>query len=99
MQNDVTAASKFGKAEHDLWWPTVSANGVVGAAPVRDDHISNWYGGVGVNINIPVFNGFLFNARAKSADLDTELNANDCRICRIMSLETSEWLARYRQGL
>jgi outer membrane protein len=26
-----------------------------------------------VNINIPVFNGFLFNARAKSADLDTEV--------------------------
>ncbi len=73
MQNDVAAASKFGKAEHDLWWPTVSADGVVGAAPVRDDHISNWYGAVGVNINIPVFNGFLFNARAKNADLESEL--------------------------
>jgi outer membrane protein len=72
-QNDVTAASKFSKAEHDLWWPTVSANGVVGSAPVRDDHISNWYGALGVNINIPVFNGFLFNARAKSADLETEM--------------------------
>lgn len=73
LQNDVTAASKFSKAEHDLWWPTVSANGVVGTAPVRDDHISSWYGAVGVNINIPVFNGFLFNARAKSADLETEM--------------------------
>jgi outer membrane protein len=73
LQNEVTAASKFGKAEHDLWWPTVSATGVVGAAPVRDDHISNWYGAVGVNINIPVFNGFLFNARAKSADLVTDV--------------------------
>ena len=73
LLNDVTAASKFSKAEHDLWWPTVSANGVVGSAPVRDDHISNWYGAVGVNINIPVFNGFLFNARAKSADLETEM--------------------------
>ncbi len=73
LQNDVTAASKFSKAEHDLWWPTVSANGVVGSAPVRDDHISIWYGAVGVNINIPVFNGFLFNARARSADLETEM--------------------------
>jgi len=73
LQNEVTAASKFDKAEHDLWWPTISANGVVGSAPVRDVHISNWYGAVGVNINIPVFNGFLFNARAKSADLETEL--------------------------
>lgn len=64
LEDQVTAASKYGKAEHDLWWPTVSASGVVGLAPVRDDHISNWYGAVGVNINIPIFNGFLFNARA-----------------------------------
>ena len=72
LQEEVTAAAKFSKAEHDLWWPTVNAAGVVGLAPVRDDHISSWYGAVGVNINIPVFNGFLFNARAKSADLETE---------------------------
>lgn len=73
LEDDVTAATKFSKAERDLWWPTISANGVVGSAPVRDDHISNWYGAVGVNINIPLFNGFLFNARAKSADLETEM--------------------------
>jgi outer membrane protein len=73
MQNEVIAAEKFGRSEHDLWWPTVNATGVVGQAPVRDDHIPSWYGGVGVNINIPVFNGFLFNARAKSADLETEV--------------------------
>jgi outer membrane protein len=73
MQNEVIAAEKFGRSEHDLWWPTVNATGVVGQAPVRDDHIPSWYGAVGVNINIPVFNGFLFNARAKSADLETEM--------------------------
>jgi outer membrane protein len=73
LQNEVTSASKFSKAEHDLWWPTVTAGGVVGEAPVRDVHIPNWYGAAGVNINIPVFNGFLFNARAKSADLATEV--------------------------
>lgn len=73
LEDEVTAATKFSKAEHELWWPTVSASGVVGAAPIRNDNISNWYGAAGVNINIPVFNGFLFNARAKSADLDTEV--------------------------
>jgi outer membrane protein len=73
LQDEVAAATKFSKAEHDLWWPTVSASGVVGAAPIRNDNITNWYGAAGVNINIPVFNGFLFNARAKSADLDTEV--------------------------
>jgi outer membrane protein len=74
LQDEVDAAEKFGSAEHDLWRPTVSALGVVGEAPVRDDHIPNWYGAVGVNINIPVFNGSLYNARAKAADLQTEVN-------------------------
>ena len=73
LADEVSAATKFSKAEHDLWRPTVNALGVVGLAPVRDDHVSNWYGAVGVNINIPVFNGFLFNARAKTADLETEV--------------------------
>lgn len=73
LEFQVESAQKFGSAEHDLWRPSVNALGVVGEAPVRDDHIPNWYGAVGVNINIPVFNGFLFNARAKAADLQTEV--------------------------
>jgi outer membrane protein len=72
LQFEVESAQKFAGAEHDLWRPTVEALGVVGQAPVRDDHIPSWYGAVGVNINIPVFNGFLYNARAKVADLQTE---------------------------
>jgi outer membrane protein len=72
LQFEVESAQKFAGAEHDLWRPTVNALGVVGQAPVRDDHIPSWYGAVGVNINIPVFNGFLYNARAKVADLQTE---------------------------
>jgi len=72
LQDQVTSAEKFGHAEHDLWRPTVSALGTVGVAPVRNDALPNWYGAVGVNINIPVFNGFLYNARAKTADLQTE---------------------------
>jgi outer membrane protein len=74
LQDQVAAAQKFSSAEHDLQRPTVTALGVVGEAPVRDNHIPNWYGAVGVNINIPIFNGFLFTARAKSADLETDVN-------------------------
>jgi outer membrane protein len=74
LQYSVESARKNGNAEHDLWRPTVSALGVVGEAPVRDHHIPNWYGAVGVNINIPIFNGFLYNARARTADLQTEMN-------------------------
>jgi outer membrane protein len=74
LQFEVESAQKFSSAEHDLWRPSVNALGVVGEAPVRDDHIPNWYGAVGVNVNIPVFNGFLYNARAKAADLQAEVN-------------------------
>jgi outer membrane protein len=69
MRLEEQSAEKFRKAEHDLWRPTIGAIGVVGEAPVRDDHIPNWYGAAGVNIQIPVFNGFLNNARGKTADL------------------------------
>jgi len=72
LRNEVLAAEKFGRAEHDLWWPTVTALGAVGGAPVRDPNITSRYGAAGVNVNIPVFNGFLFNARSKSADLATQ---------------------------
>jgi outer membrane protein len=73
LQFQVEAAQKNSNAEHDLWRPTVSALGVAGIAPVRDPQIHNWYGAVGININIPVFNGFLNNARAKTADLQAEV--------------------------
>lgn len=80
QQFQVESAQKFGKAEHDLWMPSVNALGVVGDTPVRDDHITpNWYGAVGVNINIPIFNGFLYNSRAKAADLQTEVNRQKLR--------------------
>jgi outer membrane protein len=72
LQFEVESAQRFGSAEHDLLRPTVEALGVVGQAPIRDNHIPSWYGAVGVNINIPVFNGFLYNARGKAADLQTE---------------------------
>lgn len=79
LQFEVESAQKLSSAEHDLWRPTVNALGVVGEAPVRDNHIPNWYGAVGVNVNIPVFNGFLYNARAKTADLQTEANRQRLR--------------------
>jgi outer membrane protein len=74
LQQEVQSTQKFSSAEHDLWRPTVSALGVVGEAPVRDSHIPNWYGAVGVNINIPVFNGSLYSARAKAADLQSDVS-------------------------
>jgi outer membrane protein len=70
LNHNYTAARQFSTAERDLWMPTVSALAAVGGTPVRADQIqSSWYGAVGANISIPVFNGFLYNARAQEAKL------------------------------
>jgi outer membrane protein len=66
------SAEKFRKAEHDLLLPSVRAMGAVGVAPIRNDHLSQWFGAVGVNVEIPVFNNFLFVPRAREADLRAE---------------------------
>jgi outer membrane protein len=63
------SAEKLKASERDSLFPTIAALGAVGGTPVRDDHLSPWYGAAGVNMEIPVFNGFLFSARAKEADL------------------------------
>ena len=54
LRDQVQAAEKFGHAEHDLWRPNVSALGVVGLAPSRDDHVSSWYGAAGRSEKFPV---------------------------------------------
>jgi outer membrane protein len=69
LNEQFEASEKYSKAEHELWRPTISALGAVGGAPVRSDSInSSWYGAAGVNINVPLFTGGLYSARAKEAD-------------------------------
>ena len=64
------AQQRFARAEHELNRPNISALAAVGGTPVRADQITTpWYGAVGVNMSIPIFNGFLFSGRAHEADL------------------------------
>lgn len=72
MQFELQSAQKYHSAQHDANYPTISALGVVGESPVRNDNISSWYGAVGVNIQIPIFNGFLFSAKSREADLRSQ---------------------------
>lgn len=66
------SAQKLQTAERDSFLPTIEAVGVVGNTPVRDPVLSNWYGAVGVNVGIPLFNGFLYSARSREARLKTQ---------------------------
>jgi outer membrane protein len=65
------AEQKLSKAQADQKLPTINALGTVGAAPVRPGQYfrSSWDGGIAANVNVPIFNGFLFSAQAKEASL------------------------------
>src|SRR5579872_1759791 len=76
LQFQYQSARKFQTAERDLLFPSIRAIGTVGDTPVGNTAVapnpgalSNTYGAVGGNMEIPLFNGFLYTARAREASL------------------------------
>jgi outer membrane protein len=89
------SAEKLHRAEHDQLYPTISALGAFGDSPVRDDRVYGPYAAVGVNVEIPVFNGFLYSAKSREADLRAQASRqrlNDLRNRISRDVRTS-WLA------
>lgn len=78
------SAQKYTRAQWDQLLPTISAGGTVGATPVRSDayYTTNWWGGIGVNLNIPIFNGFLYTAQAREAAYRAQADAEKARALR-----------------
>jgi outer membrane protein len=64
---DVKSAQSYATAERDLWFPTISAAGVTGLVPYRQDTLTSRYAAAGFNVNVPIFNGRLFNAEHTEA--------------------------------
>lgn len=91
------AEVKLSRAERDQLLPTISAAGTVGSVPVRPAayFTQNWWGAIGVNMNIPVFNGFLFSAQAKEAALRAQATSEQSRNLRdsIARDVRTAWLA------
>lgn len=98
------AAEKFRRAQRDQLFPTVSALGIAGGIPVRPDcfggcfpnyFTSSWYGAIGVNMSIPIFNGFLYTAEASEAKYRAKAaaeNTRDLRDAVVRDVRTA-WLA------
>ncbi len=63
------AALRYARAERDLWMPTISAAGAAGLTPAYQAPLTDRYAAAGVNVNIPIFNGFLYSARHQEANL------------------------------
>jgi len=73
LQLQLQGAQAFEQAEADLKKPTVSLLAVGGALPyINQDPRTAPYGyeGVGINLDIPIFNGHLFSARREAAHYD-----------------------------
>jgi outer membrane protein len=64
---DVKSAQSYATAERDLWFPTISAAGVTGLVPYRQEPLPSRYAAAGFNVNIPIFNGRLYNAEHTEA--------------------------------
>jgi outer membrane protein len=78
------AAQKFSTAQHEQLLPTISALGVVGGTPVGSSQYftTNWYGAVGGNVSVPIFNGFRLTAQASEADLQSKAATEQARALR-----------------
>jgi outer membrane protein len=80
---DLTRQSqeKFSRAQRDQMFPTISAIGTVGTTPIRNDqyYVSSWDGAIGANLNIPIFNGFLYSAQAREAQFQAQATGQQTR--------------------
>jgi len=73
------AAKRFEQAERALAYPSISMVGSAGFAPAAQQAIPNHFGAVGVNLNIPLFNGGLFKARRSEAEFRTRAAAENVK--------------------
>ncbi len=75
-----SAAERFTRAEHDLYYPSVGVIGTAGFVPTAYAAVPGRYGAIGMNVSIPIFNGGLFKARQTQAALKAKAateNGND----------------------
>lgn len=94
------AARHFQKAERDLLLPSIEALGVAGRTPYAptlngiSPFTTPWYGGIGVNVNVPIFNGFLYPARSKEAAIRAQAEQEQLRDLkdRIANDVRTSWL-------
>ena len=69
LRLEESAAERFTKAERALVYPSLGLIGSAGFAPAAYQTVPGQYGAVGVNVNIPMFNGGLYKARRTEAEL------------------------------
>lgn len=81
---DTESAKKYARAQWEQMLPSLTAAGTVGVVPERPEqyYLTNWWGAIGGNLNIPVFNGFLYTAQTKEAKYRAQAVAENARALR-----------------
>jgi outer membrane protein len=91
------SAQKLARAQREQMLPTISALGTAGSVPIRPAayYNQNWWAAAGVNMNVPIFNGFLYSAQAKESTLRAEAESERARALRdqIVRDVRTAWLA------
>jgi outer membrane protein len=86
----------FSRAQHEQLLPTISGLGTVGITPVGSSayFTPDWYGAAGINIGIPIFEGFKFRAQAAEADLRAKASDEQSRVLinRVVRDVRTAWL-------
>ena len=95
LEFESESAEKLHQSDRDQMFPTISALAAYGDSPIRDDRVYGPYGAVGVNVQIPIFNGFLFSSKSRETDLRAQASRQ-----RLMDLRNrisrdvrTSWLA------
>lgn len=91
------SAQKLARAQREQMLPSISALTTAGSVPVHANefYTQNWWAAAGVNLNIPIFNGFLYSAEAKESTLRAQAESERARALRdqIVRDVRTAWLA------
>ncbi len=105
-----SAAERFTKAERALVMPSIGMVGSAGFVPEAYQTVPGRYGAIGVNVNVPLFNGGLYKARRTEAELRAKavaqnvtglenLVARDVRVAYLNATTAYDRIALTRQLL
>lgn len=84
LDYDQQAAKKYERAEREQLLPSLNTIGVVGVTPIRDARYfnSSWFGAIGLNLRVPIFNGFLYTSQANAANEHAKADQEKLRSLR-----------------
>jgi len=105
LRQQARAANSFAESEKRQSLPTLSATGVAGVFGFKDANLRQRYGALGMNLNIPIFNGGQFTSRRAEAELRAQAAGQDLREMevRVSRDVRAAWVeadnARRRMGL